>query len=432
MEKFDKRKIIVVFCCILTVIIGIFLLVTKTNNDKNEIDKNDNKLPIDLSQITIIPVSPPADLKVTFDITPVPTNRPDYVEIVGVVTEIPTPLPTVIVKIPTPTPMPNWDEVITIPSFEEQFPEPDENGMLGRAQMGENVFYEIYADGTLKVVGTGSTWDFEDYDDIATLIGDGMGFQGHVMERGLTDLHGEIRVWLQNGGITRIEIEEGITRIGKYALGIYFLNVEEVVIPSSLHYLGEVAFRALGRDADNTEWIGLNLDNLTYETTTFAYANIELDNLVVAVPTLSPTPTPAPEYKEGTTPVLVFRTKLGDNCEFWAYNDGRVFLKGSGATKDEMWYYDFTLDYWYDYDIKEIYVEEGITYIGSNIFNVVGDTFTVYLPKSIQYASYSGVFLPHGCTIAWFDEGNDYRTFYEINVDTFFSEYKTLFPFEVR
>jgi len=109
--------------------------------------------------------------------------------------------------------------------------ETDEDGkpinqpeIIYQGECGDNATYEICKneDGyTLYIKGYGDTEDYGDYDE-----------QPWYLSQRKGDFN--------NSKITKVEIEDGITRIGDYLLS--FSNITEITIPDSVKSIGESAF----------------------------------------------------------------------------------------------------------------------------------------------------------------------------------------------
>lgn len=136
------------------------------------------------------------------------------------------------------------EEVTKIPTEENTleengiFPSPDAE-VVNTVQMGDDVWYTFYTDGTLLVTGSGSTWDFETPGKMINYL-----FEQLQTER--VRVKGE---WLY--AVTDIMIDSNITRLGKSALAMY-TKAESVTYYGTLESVGENAFRKCG------EWLKSN------------------------------------------------------------------------------------------------------------------------------------------------------------------------------
>ena len=242
--------------------------------------------------------------------------------------------------------------------------------LKAKVQMGDDVWYEFYEKGVLIVTGTGSTWDFN---HTSTLDEH---FKKACYEDGM-DYVGKTKTYET---ITKIIVSEGITRLGNFSMSL-FERVESITLPKSLKVIGESAFRYFGNYVDSVDWIGLNLEGIDIATTAFYDASglEELKNVEkyqikpTATPTpLPPTPTPTPDP---ANPKLKHTQQMGDNVTYEFWDNGILYIKGSGAIWDVS--YD-TVDIT---KAKKVIVEEGITYLGS--CSLMFDFEELILPKSI-------------------------------------------------
>lgn len=305
---------------------------------------------------TPAPTETLAPIELTPTILPVPTEAPVTQppvtpELSTIPTETPTPEPT---ATPEPTPI-VWDD----------------NHMILMFQAGDDVWYKYYDDGTLRVTGTGSTWD----DDDEWI--EGVGWKGKFDL--LREAAGDAKIIVPHNGknyecykiadfVTKIIVEEGITHIGTYALAMY-QDVTSVTLPSSLKSIGEYGFKSTGDgwlndDIETVEWIGLDFSNIIAEPNSFSEVKgIEnyKDAIQYAVtPTPCPTATPIPPYSSPTpTPIpdpdnprLCYTYQMGASgsnvtYEFW--DNGYLYIKGKGKILDrgELFNWDSYTD---DYD----------------------------------------------------------------------------------
>lgn len=288
-----------------------------------------------------------------------------------------TPEPTATAT-PEPTPEPTMTPTPVVPEGAEP---------VASVKMGDEVYYDFYADGLLLVRGQGSTYDFKEYTDRQRHIINNVeifasGYSGTDFSSG------------ENNMCTRIVVGEGITRIGSSALAAY-LNVESVALPGTLKVIGDSAFYWVGYGRE-TKWLGLDTDNTEISSTAFlecgGLANIKDSEKYNSTPTPVPTPTPTPTPNPDK-PRLVESRKMGDNVTFEFWDNGYLYVKGTGATWDMSEYFD---DFG-DWDIADgshkdgtfyktidvIVVEEGITHLGRYIFSWLGPD-DIYLPKSLE------------------------------------------------
>ena len=122
------------------------------------------------------------------------------------------------------------------------FPSPDAEA-VNTVQMGADVWYTLYTDGTLLVAGSGSTWDFETPGKMIS----------YLVEQLQTERVRAKGEWLY--AVTDIMIDSNITRLGKSALAMY-TKAESVTYYGTLESVGENAFRKCG------EWLKSNKETV--------------------------------------------------------------------------------------------------------------------------------------------------------------------------
>ena len=226
MKKRTKR-LIAVFA-ILTTLASMCAACAGCNK---KTEKTDNTVPTVTTEPTVEPTKAVEEITkapLESTATPEPTKTPE-------VTKTPTPMPSPVPTIePTATPAP------TAPTAPVEIPEGSKPSKT--VKTGDNVWYDFYEDEKILVVrGTGATYDFTSRSWGTYFIMDDV------------------------GGIKKIVIEEGITRLGDYAVyGTY--SAEKVFIPSTLTSIGKYAFQHCGGFLDDegreTEWIGFDIKKM--------------------------------------------------------------------------------------------------------------------------------------------------------------------------
>lgn len=318
--------------------------------------------------------------------TPEPTAEPT-VQPTAAPTATAVPKPT---AASTPTPKPS--AVPTTPPAATQKPTPnvdtDEKPVL-RFQMGDNVWYDVYEDMTLVVYGTGATWDFEDY----------LGIVNAFEKAG--DFKEENGAYKYMDSVKTIIIQKGITRIGNYALWAR-TAVNKVIIPDSLKEVGVRAFQHVGAFTEPcyTEWVNLDITKLKCEENSFVWAaGLESYKGAAAVmitptptptPTAIPTPTPTP-LPDANHPRRVLSKKMGEDIVFEFWDNGYLYIKGTGKTYDQKESYHWdearnssgSLPKEFLQTLKHLVVEEGVTYLGRSVFNDLPTFETAELPESL-------------------------------------------------
>lgn len=329
----------------------------------NGSDKQTDVTPTVTTEPTTAPTATPEpEASVTPDILPTLIPTP---------TAIPTPEPTATPEptpIPEPAPTATPTPVITV----------DKNAkLLDSVKMGDNVFYDFYDDGTLVVRGEGATKSFDKSIDM-------------LDEIARNSKISEVRDCANF--VTSIVIEEGITLLGKYSLGL-FRNVKKVVFPKSLVQIKDLALVCIGEYAEEIDYIGLDLTKVEVAVNSFwkcgSPEKVEGLDKYTAMPTLAPTPTPTP-LPNPDKPRMLSSKKMGDNVTFEFWDNGYLYIKGTGPTYDYEW--DFTLVRGEQYStIHNVIVEEGITYLGMNVFRSddLGEMTYISFPKTLTAVAYN-------------------------------------------
>ena len=126
------------------------------------------------------------------------------------------------------------------------FPSPGAEA-VNTVQMGDNIRYTLYTDGTLLVVGAGSTWDFETPVDVLA----------YFVEQLQTEPIRAKKEWFYS--VTNIVIDGAVTRLGKNALGMHTF-AESVTHLGVLESVSENAFRNCGAWLESNQKTTWNVD----------------------------------------------------------------------------------------------------------------------------------------------------------------------------
>lgn len=298
-----------------------------------------------------------------------PTAEPVFTPtVVSTPTEIPA-TPT-----PIPTPEPTATPVPTKAVAEGVKP-------IDSVKMGENVWYDFYEDGTLIVRGTGKTRDVDASFDIDT---------ERVAVITYTDTEYDGKVSSHKLKVRTIVIEEGITELGDWSLS-GFCFTSTVSFPSTLNTVGHASL--YGTICAGTKCVGLRNDMKIGQ---YAFANFfdpntnlssEFKEYAIA-PTLKPLPTATP-LPNPDKPRLVEKKKMGDNITYEFWDNGYLYVKGTGATWDQSFYFtDFEGDFYQT--IKNVIVEEGVTELGKNSLKFLWNISYWSLPRSLAGVKSTG------------------------------------------
>ncbi|MBP3609482.1 MAG: leucine-rich repeat protein [Lachnospiraceae bacterium] len=274
----------------------------------------------------------------------------------------------VLTSVPTPSPMPTATSTpvpTTVPT-----PAVTGSNLIVSVQMGENVWYDYYEDGTMIVRGTGATWDLP-YEAGAWVYANEYDipkfYDANGFEMGIVYT------------VDNIVISEGITRVGDYAFAC-FGETKKIVIPDSLEEVGTYAFYRIGcayySKVSTVEWVNLHPERLKAEVNSFTGAKglESMEGISAYMVTPTPTPTPLPTATPTPTPIpdpdnprLLHTEPMGDDVVYEFWDNGYLYVKGTGKIKDNPEIY-----LWRNIpsdvrkQMKYYVVEEGITKLGSN------------------------------------------------------------------
>ena len=394
--KKSKAWMITILLLVVVIVMGILFWGKDKPADNSDLEISPTEmLPIPTVEVTatstptVEPVSTPT---VTPTPTPLPTSTStptptvplvevsptEMPETVVIITHTPTPTPT---STPTPSPLPTPTSTPTPVVAEEEKPE-------YRFQMGDNVWFEYYNNNSLLVVrGTGATWDFESSNAKWDAIKEN----------------------IFNDSAKEIIIEEGITRIGDYAL--YGMTLaEKVTIPDSLKEVGKHGFDGVGYYKKSTTWINLDIENLKVEENSFTDAK-GLDNITdieqfMATPTPTPTPTPLPDVNN---PRLLATYQMTDTVVYEFYDTGTLRIVGTGeVVKADTWGFPYPVSELRSL-MTHVEVEEGITYLGTCSLKTLHNLKTATLPKSLTDVNTDGGSFKNGIDCTGYFNGKKFH-----------------------
>lgn len=332
-----KKKTIICTIIVGLIFVAIGVIGIVASQDKNTTTENTTPT------ATVAP-SEPEIMAPTETLTPTETVE-------ATPTLVPTEVPT-----STPSPIPSPTELPTsIPT-----PTPiivEESNVIYELKRGENICYQFTNDGTLYVVGSGKLPE---------------------LDSNLYNKTPELRDKLDS--VTKIIIEEGITEIGRLSF-YHTIHTEELYLPKSLTFIDTKAFSMCGMFNATGEVIIEGLDKERIEIAPFAFedANID-DEELIAAPKMTPTPTPfvlVPEEVDPNAPKMTHKVQMGDNVYFEFYDNGELYVKGSGKTWDmpELFCWaapgqrngkDIPMfDFSFAESFKKCYVDDTITHIGN-------------------------------------------------------------------
>lgn len=318
---------------------------------------------------TPVITTPTAGVTATVAPTVEPTVKPAFTP-----TAVPTPT-----EIPaTPTPIPTPEPTATpMPTMKLEY----------RFQMGDDVWYEYYEDSTVLVVsGTGSTWDFDDY--VVRYLEVALGKQTRSRQKIMATNPNALGTMFASADAPKspekIIVQEGITRLGREALATLG-DAVYIELPLTLTEVGEYAFMNTGEEG--AEWVGLDFDRIDVASNAFLYSyGLDYDSTVQYREQPSPTPLPtATPLPNPDKPRLVESKKMGDNITYEFWDNGYLYVKGTGATWDQSFYFtDFEGDFYQT--IKNVIIEEGVTAFGDRSLAWISSVSYWKVPKTLVAA----------------------------------------------
>ncbi len=216
------------------------------------------------------------------------------------------------------------------------------NDPIAEGTCGDNLFWQLYSEGSLFLRGTGPMTDYSSESPSP---------------------------WsMYSSQIGWIVIEEGVTTVGDYAFA-GCSSMTEAVIPDSVTSVGNYAFSGCN-----------SLQVAHYSGTVSQWNSIQIGNnnnpLVFAIK----------DY-EGSGIYAVAAGTCGENLTWVLDNDGVLTISGTGAMTDgEPWQI-------YIHEVHSIVIETGVTTIGAYAFNSCNVINPISIPDTItsigDYAFYS-------------------------------------------
>ena len=302
MKKGIKTVITIAVCAVIVALIATFIVLWKRFEDSLPTVDNNVTPTVSVYDPTGVPTATPTGVLTatptsvptvtptnepqvtdapTVTETPEPTDVPavtDAPEPTAVPTEAPeveptpTETPVVPTEAPTPTTVPTSAPTATPTPTPTNTPTPTpapDRSYVKEEKRGKNAWFRLTEDGVLYVTGKGALYSITGEDAFFDLAGYRI---AHT-----------------------IIIEEGITKIGDWALA-YFRNTSIISFPSTITELGDYCFFDSAKPVKSV-FVGLDLDKVKLNENTFAgvvYQTQEDVDRFYGVE-VSPTPTPVTE-----------------------------------------------------------------------------------------------------------------------------------------
>ncbi len=255
------------------------------------------------------------------------------------------------------------------------------------------ITYLFYPDGTLKISGTGATKSFATVEEAKQWYLKELyrAHSGWYPEREEQLLY--FRCLLNK--VTRIEIEEGVTALGDSAFTPFYY-VETVTAPKTMKKVGSYAFLGTGQNAEGElRLYGFDMETVeTGSTSLLVSPEGFTETATGSALRVSGLPEREKE-KRGTVPeeeLLLAKVQMGENIEYRLYENGVLYITGTGATYDFTHYSDMerylmeelkyksreeVKNFWFDM-VTELIVDGTVERIGDNALAQYGYVSRVY------------------------------------------------------
>lgn len=241
--------------------------------------------------------------------------------------------------------------------------------IISEGECGSQASYALTADGTLKITGTGETYNYNSkslplYREYAPYI------KKVVVESGIT----KIGTQMFNGytNITEVILPDTVSSIGKSAFQSCS-SLTKINIPSSVTEVGKYAF------------YGTILQDIYYDGSDEEWNKISVgdkNEIFCATKVTSPIPNPDDTKIESETHYLQ-KDSCGPCIRYTLSEDGILTITGYGATYN---YNSRKHAPWWNYKdkITSVIIDEGITALGTQLFRQCLNVTEVILPHSLR------------------------------------------------
>lgn len=296
--------------------------------------------------------------------TVAPTEKPVKIS--------PTEVPATPIAVPDPTLEPTATPASTCTPVPTVVVAPEAK-LIDSIKMGDNVWYDFYDGGTLVVRGTGKTRDVDA--EFKTVYEP----QHTILVQINEDEYNNV-ILKYAPKVIAIVVEEGVEELGAWSLSGFFFT-EKVFLPTSLKVLGASAlFKTID---ENVEIAGLRTEmsfgkyslGSTFANVTPEFAECTEAPIPKPLPTATPLPDPDKPKKYATK-------QMGDNVTFEFWDNGYLYVKGTGATWDKDWTFCEFRDTPYN-NTKIVVVEDGVTYLGDHCLAWL-EPKEIHFPESLS------------------------------------------------
>lgn len=234
-------------------------------------------------------------------------------------------------------------------------------GVVYSGSCGKNAKYELLKNGTLVISGTGTTDGYhslkpQPWVDFASLI------QAVEVKPGIEALGSGM--FANCTSIREIKLPDTLTAIGKRAF-YGCSSIYSVSLPASVVEIGDNALPYV--TIKEVQYEGESLANINLVGASALYS----DKFTIA------TSEPEVQLK------VLAEGSCGKNTEYVLTEDGMLRISGAGATDD---FHSLKPVPWAAQKdlIKEVYIEEGITRIGNQLFSKTANLESVYISDGVK------------------------------------------------
>lgn len=257
----------------------------------------------------------------------------------------------------------------------------------------QNATYTFRPDGKLIVSGSGSTKSFASVEEAKTWYLEQLYFCYTGAYPNEQEQLLPFRQILDR--VTEIEICEGITEIGESSFTPFY-HVKYVYAPQTVEKVGNYAFLGTGQYEDEELMLfGFVMEELDYSAASFALSPASLLMETDEEGYYQEELPVRPKEEQGTVPdeeLLVAKVYMGEHIEYCLYENGVLYVTGTGATFDFEHYSDmekYVMEElklfsrqeaetgWFE-RVTEIVLEDSVERIGDNSLALYKNVSFVY------------------------------------------------------
>ena len=234
-------------------------------------------------------------------------------------------------------------------------------------KVGDDVFWSIDANGTLRLTGTGPTWDY-DYTTRPGFFGIGLSVKSLTLDAGITTIGKNLFEDLD--ALTSVSLPDTLTTISSTAFASCGV-LSSITIPKSVTTIGASAFSNC-KKLTEVRFLG-------HAPTIASTAFNNVTATAIYYPVYSWTEDKLQQY--GGTLTWSCDDKIGDDVTWYLFSEGQVAIRGTGAT----WDFDSFEPGFYGFrdEISSASVVDGVTGLGTYLFWNLDKLESVSIPHSV-------------------------------------------------